>query len=110
MGAKPAHEVDEHGRTRDAIDVVVAQDGDTLTLGGGEHEAFGGFAQATHRERIGDVSELGTEMTLRLSLVRKGTGENSGEGFGNPQRNRDPSGKPSVRGPVRPGSHVRGDP
>ena len=56
----------------------VVADGDTFTLGGGEHETFGGFAQATDRERVGDVGELGTEMTLRLGLVRKGTGENSG--------------------------------
>ena len=68
------------------------------------------FAQATDRKRIGDMGELGAEMTLRLSLVRKGTGENSGQGFGNPQRSRDASGKPGVRGPVRPGGHVRGDP
>jgi hypothetical protein len=33
-----------------------------------------------------------------------------GQGFGNPQRGRDPSGKPGVRSPVRPGGHVRGDP
>jgi hypothetical protein len=110
VGAKTAHEVNEHGRTRDAIDVVVTQDGDTLAFGGGEYETFGSFAQAADRERIGDVGELGAEMTLRLGLVRKGTGENSGQGFGNPQRSRDSSGKPGVRGPVRPGGHVRGNP
>ena len=78
LGTETAEEVDEHRGARDTIDVVVAQDGDTLTLGGSEHEAFGGFAQATDRKRIGDMGELGAEMTLRLGLVRKGTGENSG--------------------------------
>jgi len=70
--------VDEHRRARDAIDVVVAQDGNALAFGGGEHETFGGFAQATDRERVGDMGELRAEMTLRLGLVRKGTGKNSG--------------------------------
>jgi hypothetical protein len=56
------------------------------------------------------MGELRAEMTLRLGLVRKGTGENSGQGFGNPQRSRNSSGKPGVRGPVRPGGHVRGNP
>jgi hypothetical protein len=76
--AKAAEEVDEHRRARDAIDVIVAQDGDTLTLGGGEDETFGSFAQATDRERVGDMGELRAEMTLRFGLVREGAGEDGG--------------------------------
>jgi hypothetical protein len=106
LGAETAKEVDEHRGARDPVDVVVAEDGDPLALGGGGHETLRGLAQAADRERIGDVGELRAEMTLRLGLVREGTGEDGGQGFANPQRSSDPSGKPDVRCPVRPGGHV----
>ena len=109
-GAESAEEVDEHRGARDPVDVVVAEDGDALALGGGDDETLGGFAQAADRERIGDVGELRAEMTLRLGLVREGTGEDGGQGFANPQRSRDATGKPGVRGPVRPGGHRSGAP
>jgi len=105
LGAEAAQEVDEHRGARDPVDVVVSEDGDPLALGGGGDETLGGFAQAADRERVGDMGELRAEMTLRLGLVRKGTGEDGGQGFANPQRSRDATGKPGVRGPVRPGGH-----
>ena len=110
LGAEAAQEVDEHRGARDPVDVVVAEDGDPLALGGGEDETLGGFAQAADRERVGDMGELRAEMTLRLGLVREGTGEDGGQGFANPQRSSDPSGKPDVRCPVRPGGHRMGTP
>ena len=67
-------------------------------------------------EVIGAALECGIDGTgmravaLRLGLVREGAGEDIGQGFGNPQRSRDPTGKPGVRSPVRPGGHAWGGP
>jgi hypothetical protein len=63
--------MDEHRRTRNPVDIVVAKDCDAFLAFGGKHETFGRFAQAADRERIGDVGELRTKVTLRLSLIGK---------------------------------------
>jgi len=76
--AESAEEVNEHRGARDTIHIIVAQDGDTLAFSGGEDETFGSFAQATDRERVGDMGELRAKMTLRFGLVREGAGEDGG--------------------------------
>jgi hypothetical protein len=55
-------------------------------LAAADAETLRGLAQAADRERIGDIGRAAAEMTLRLGLVREGTGEDGGQGFANPQR------------------------
>ena len=69
---EPAQEVHQHGGARNPIDVVVTQDGDALTLVDGTDDAFGGFAEPADGERIGDICQLRTQVTLRLRLVGEG--------------------------------------
>ena len=97
---EPAQEVHQHGGARNPIDVVVTQDGDALTLVDGTDDAFGGFAEPADGERIGDMCQLRTQVTLRLRLVGEGTSENVGDGVADSKRDRDTPGKPSIRGPV----------
>ena len=95
-----AQEVHQHGGARNPIDVVVAQDGDTLALVNGTDDALSGLSEPTHGERIGDMCQLRTQVTLRLRLVGEGTGEGVGDGVADSKRDRDTPGKPSIRGPV----------
>jgi hypothetical protein len=66
----------------------------------GTDDAFGGLSEPTHRERIGDMCQLRTQVTLRLRLVGEGTGECEGDRVADSKRDRDTPGKPSIRGPV----------
>ena len=66
----------------------------------GTDDAFGGFAEPADGERIGDMCQLRTQVTLRLRLVGEGTSENVGDGVADSKRDRDTPGKPSIRGPV----------
>ena len=63
--------MDEHCRTRNPVDIVVAKDRDAFLAFGGKYETFGRFAQAADRERIGDMGKLRTEVTLGVSLIGK---------------------------------------
>jgi hypothetical protein len=93
-------EVHQHGGAGNPIDVVVAQNSDTLALVDGTDDPFGGFPEPTHGERIGDMCQLRTQVTLCVGLIGEGTGEGVGDGVADSKRDRDTPGKPSIRGPV----------
>ena len=100
VSAEPTQEMHQHRGAGNPIDVVVAQDGDALALIDGADDPFGGLAETTDGERVGDVRELRTQVTLRVGLVGEGAGEDVGDGVADSKRDRDTPGKPSIRGPV----------
>jgi hypothetical protein len=61
--------MNKRGRTRNAVDIVIAEQCNPFFTIYSANESLSSFAQTTNRKRVGNVRELRAQMSLRFYLI-----------------------------------------